>query len=117
MCSIPSGAATRQTRVTERAPAFLTALTAAALERPVAGTGASPVPPPAARGGRGAARGEHRVEHERIALAVAELRQLHEVLDRLQRLLVAVEADETDARARDQREDAVEPAQAGAGTR
>ena len=56
---------------------------------------------------------EHRVEDDRVALLEVG-RQLHEVLDRLERLLVAVEADEADARARDQRQHAVEHADAGA---
>jgi hypothetical protein len=66
------------------------------------------------RGGARPPRREHRVEHDRVALAVAELRELHEVLDGLQRLLVAVEADEADPRARDEREHSVEHPEAGA---
>ena len=54
------------------------------------------------RGARVAGR-EHRVEDDRVPLGEV-VGQLHVVLDRLQRLLVAVEADEADARARDQRE-------------
>ena len=91
-CSIPSGAATRQTSVTD--------------------VGAGPLD----RRDRGRARvagREHRVEHDRVAL-VEVGRELDEVLDRLERLLVAVEADEADAGARDEREHAVEHAHPGA---
>ena len=80
--SIPSGAATRQTSVTVRAPGVLDLLD---------------------RRDARVAGGEHRVEDDRVALGEVG-RQLHEVLDRLERLLVAVHADEPDARARDERE-------------
>jgi hypothetical protein len=89
--AIPGGAATMQTNVTDCAPASLTASIAATLECPV----------------------EHRVEDDRVPVLEID-RQLHEVLDRLQRLLVAVQPDEADARARHEREDAVEHAHAGA---
>ena len=56
--------------------------------------------------GRVAGR-EHRVEQDDVAVRDVG-RQLHVVLDRAQRLLVAVETDEADARARDQRQHAVE---------
>src|SRR5205823_2742286 len=56
---------------------------------------------------------EHRVEEEDVAIGNV-VRQLHEVLDRLERLLVAIEADEADARARDQGENGVEHPDAGA---
>jgi hypothetical protein len=46
---------------------------------------------------------EHRVEHDRVALAEV-VGQLDVVLDRLERLLVAVHADEADPCARDQRQ-------------
>ena len=59
-------------------------------------------------GGSGRVAGrEHRVEQDHVALGDV-VRQLDVVLDRLERLLVAVETDETDPRARDQREHAVE---------
>jgi hypothetical protein len=57
-------------------------------------------------GGRVPGR-KHRVEEDDVALGDVG-RQLHVVLDRLERLLVPVEADEADAGARDQAEDAVE---------
>ena len=63
-------------------------------------------------GGRVAGR-EHRVEQQHVALGDVG-RELHVVLDRLERLLVAVEADEADAGDGDQREDAVEHPDAGA---
>jgi hypothetical protein len=59
------------------------------------------------------AGGEHRVEHDRVALVQVD-GELDEVLHRLERLLVAVEADEADAGARDEREDAVEHPHPGA---
>ena len=62
--------------------------------------------------GRVAGR-EHRVEQDHLAVGDV-LRQLHVVLDRMQRLLVAVEADEADARAGDQRQHAVEHPEPGA---
>ena len=65
------------------------------------------------RGGGRVAGREHRVEHDHVALGEVG-RELDVVLDRLERLLVAVEADEADARARDQREDAVEHPHPGA---
>ena len=48
------------------------------------------------------------------APACSELGQLHVVLDRLKGLLVAVQPDEADPRARDEREHAVEHPEAGA---
>ena len=63
-------------------------------------------------GGRVAGR-EHRVEQEHVALGDV-VRQLDVVLDGLERLLVAVEADEADARTGDQREHAVEHPHPGA---
>ena len=65
------------------------------------------------RGGGRVAGREHRVEQDHVALGDV-VRQLHVVLDRLERLLVAVQADEADARARDQREHGVEHAHARA---
>ena len=62
--------------------------------------------------GRVAGR-EHRVEQDHVAIGDVG-RQLHVVLDRLQRVLVAVEPDEADARAGDQRQHAVEHPEAGA---
>ena len=41
--SIPGGAATRQTSVTDRAPAFFTTATAAEVEFPVASIGSSTI--------------------------------------------------------------------------
>ena len=52
-------------------------------------------------------------EDDRVALVEVD-GQLHEVLHRLEGLLVAVEADEADAGARDEREDAVEHPHPGA---
>ena len=88
----PPGAATRQTSVTERAPASLTCRD---------------------RGDARVAGREHRVEDDRVAL-LEVVGELHVVLDRLERLLVAVHAHEPDARARDQRERALEHPDAGA---
>ena len=59
------------------------------------------------------ARREHRVEHQHVAVGDVR-RQLDVVLDGLERLLVAVEADEPDPRDRDQREHAVEHPHPGA---
>src|SRR5439155_9773497 len=57
--------------------------------------------------GRGRVPGrEHRVEQDHVARGDV-VRELDVVLDRLERLLVAVEADETDARSADEREHAV----------
>ena len=50
---------------------------------------------------------EHRVEQDHVALGDV-VRELDVVLDGLERLLVAVEADEPDPRARDEGEHAVE---------
>ena len=58
--------------------------------------------------GRVAGR-EHRVEQEHVALGDVG-GELDVVLDRLERLLVSVEADEADPRDGDEREDAVEHA-------
>src|SRR6185312_15516399 len=58
------------------------------------------------------ARGEHRVEQDHVAVGDV-VRQLHVVLDRLERLLVAVQADEPDAGAGDESEHAVEQPEAG----
>ena len=52
------------------------------------------------RGGRRVAGREHRVEQDHVAVGDV-VRQLDVVLDRLERLLVPVEADEADARARE----------------
>ena len=65
------------------------------------------------RGGGGVAGGEHRVERDGDAL-VEVGRDLGVVLHRLQRRLVAVEADEADAGRGDELEHAVEQAVAGA---
>lgn len=65
------------------------------------------------RGRRAAARGEHRVDDDERALGDVA-RQLAVVLDRLQRLRVAVHADVADAGRRDHVDDAVEHAEAGA---
>ena len=64
-------------------------------------------------GDGGVAGGEHRVERDGDAL-VEVGRDLGVVLHRLQRGLVAVEADEADARRGDELEHAVEQAVAGA---
>jgi hypothetical protein len=56
---------------------------------------------------------QHRVEDDRVALAEV-VRELHVVLDRLERVLVAVHADEADPGARDQRQRALEHAHARA---
>jgi hypothetical protein len=63
------------------------------------------------RGGAGVARREHRVEHDRVPLGEI-VGELHVVLDRLERLLVAVHAHEADARTGDQRERPLEHAHA-----
>ena len=60
----------------------------------------------------GATRREHRIEQQDLALRQLA-RQLRVVDDRLQRLLVAVHAEEADAGDRDHREDAVQHADAG----
>ena len=65
------------------------------------------------RSGARVPRGEHRVEHDRVAVGEVG-RELRVVLHRLERLLVAVHADEADARARHEREHAVEHADARA---
>ena len=64
-------------------------------------------------GGGGVAGGEHGVERDGDALGEVG-GDLGVVLDRLQRRLVAVEADEADAGGGDELEDAVEEAVAGA---
>ena len=91
MRAMPSGAAISAIRRTERRPGPLDGLDRR--RRRVAGR-------------------EHRVEQDHVALGDV-VRQLHVVLDRLERLLVAVEPDEADAGTRDQREDAVEHPHAG----
>ena len=58
-------------------------------------------------------RREHRVEHDRVAV-LEVVRQLDVVLDRLERLLVAVQADEPDPRAGDERQHPVEHPHPGA---
>ncbi len=58
------------------------------------------------------ARGQHRVEQDHVPLGDV-VRELHVVLDRLECLLIPVEADEPDAGGGDQREHAVEHADAG----
>ena len=89
---IPGGRGDDADERDDCAPASLTASIAAPLEWPVASIGSST-----------------------IASRSSEVdRQLHEVLDRLQRLLVAVQPDEADARARHEREHAVEHAHARA---
>jgi hypothetical protein len=60
----------------------------------------------------GVSRRQHRVEDDGIALGEVG-GELDVVLDRLERLLVAIEADEADPGAGDEREDAVEHAHAG----
>ena len=70
----PSGAATRQRKRIRRAPAVL--------ER-------------AHRGHRRAAGGEHRVEHEEVALHLGR-GDLEVVVHRLERVVVAIEADVAD---------------------
>ena len=65
------------------------------------------------RGGRRVAGREHRVEQDHVALGEI-VRELHVVLDGLERLLVAEEPDEADARAGNEREHRVEHAHAGA---
>ena len=90
--SIPSGAATRQTSVTERAPASFTVPIAATLELPVASIGSSTI---ASRSSRSSG-------------------SFDVVLNRLERLLVPVHPHEPDPRARDQRERSLEHADARA---
>ena len=82
----PPGAAISAISRTDVAPAAFTVSTAAAVELPVASIGSSRIT-------------------SRSAMSFG---QLHVVLDGLERLLVAVQADEPDAGARDQREHAVE---------
>ena len=65
------------------------------------------------RGDARVAGREHRVEHDRVAL-LEIAGQLHVVLDRLQRLLVPVHAQEADPSARDEGENAVQHPQSGA---
>jgi hypothetical protein len=63
-------------------------------------------------GGCRVSRGEHRVEEDDVAVGDVG-RELDVVLDRLERLLVPIEADEPDAGSRDEREDAVQHPDAG----
>ena len=89
---MPSGAAISAMSRTEVAPDRFTVSTAAAVEFPVASIGS-----------------------RRMTSRSREVvRELHVVLDRLERLLVAEEADEADARTRDEREHGVEHAHPGA---
>ena len=84
----PSGAPMMAISRTDVAPAALTRSTAAAVELP---------------------RCKHRIKQDHVARADV-LRELQEVLDGLQRRLVAIQADVADTGARNQREDGVEHA-------
>ena len=68
---------------------------------------------PLDRGDRRVAGRKHRIEDDRIALA-HPVRHLQVILDRNQRLWIAVQTDVPDPRARDDRQEAVEQSGAGA---